>query len=809
MAERSSPVADNPFGSAAGQGVVAAQENPQPMMTEHADPGAWSAAGSAVQQLGSAGEEVAQHYGQMATEAHVNDVLANQFAPAAAKLRADYYSKQGIDAVNAQPQYIASLTALRQGFLKDQSPLAQQMLGTYMARHAAQENDGSAFHADEQLTQYEDKTHGAMLATNSDNAVNNYNNPAVVDQMHSMNDGLIQKHGMDRGMSQEAIDETKRIAWGSTVKDAVGRAVTAGDVATASKIYNDNKSNIPGNEQLDVERLLHSEAMRQDGYNSFQAIKSGQPIPYGIGGQGAHEVQVATVNAAQARGVDPNEALTVAKIESNFGQNTGARGTIGQDKDSKGKSVAEQTQMLCDNYAKSGEQAKTALGRDPEPWEKYAVYQQGAGGGPALLKAATDNPMARAVDVLRPLYPSSKEALAAVVNNGGNATMTSGQFLDHIKQYYNSNMQRATCVLPPSAAPAVPTGEGQPVVQPLPAPKSLGDALNVPHTSTGLALQPGSSPAQTLRNFETSTPDWMARIQQIPNIDKREATMKAFDQEHQMLNVAAQAQEKVYNQRIDEFATNPKFTSVEQIPADIRAGFKDDPKAQTYLEERADYNLKHSENIVTADMSTNGSGYYNLLQNSSSLKVADLYQYTGKGGILTIPGFDKLKAEIESRKTPEGQAVGQAKDRLFAMGANVIYGQAMSYGVNDPKGEALHNKWLALVQNDYDRGVSGGKTPTQLLNPESPDYVGKSISMFLRSPEERLKEQFNTPRALDTVASDIQFGRMTKQQAQGEVPELIRNEYKAGRLSKAQAHNEMVRFGLLSEKPVPMVPRPE
>lgn len=256
-----------------------------------------------------------------------------------------------------------------------------------------------------------------------------------------------------------------------------------------------------------------------------------------------------------------------------------------------------------------------------------------------------------------------------------------------------------------------------------------------------------------------------------------------------------------YEQRLDSFANDPKFISMVQVPDDIKAGFVNEPKAQQYLEARADYNMKNSEHIVDADTLQYGSGFYNLLQNIYSpggiSKPSDLYQYTGSGGQLTIDGFNALKQEMAQKTTPEGQAVADAKSRLFASGAQAIYGQAQNYGLDDPKGEQLHQKWLALTLTDYNNGIKAGKSPTQLLNPESPDYVGKSIAMFQRTPEEQLKDKLNSsPRTLDSVASDLQFGRMSQAQAQLEAPKLIQQIP-----DKAEREKQALRFGLISKAP--------
>lgn len=81
-----------------------------------------------------------------------------------------------------------------------------------------------------------------------------------------------------------------------------------------------------------------------------------------------------------------------------------------------------------------------ALGREPTPGELYLAHQQGAGGALKLLR----NPDARAVDVLGP---------DAVMLNGGDATMTAGQFAQKWTSRVDAGGPQTTGSVP-SAAPA-------------------------------------------------------------------------------------------------------------------------------------------------------------------------------------------------------------------------------------------------------------------------------------------------------------------------------------------------------------------
>lgn len=277
---------------------------------------------------------------------------------------------------------------------------------------------------------------------------------------------------------------------------------------------------------------------------------------------------------------------------------------------------------------------------------------------------------------------------------------------------------------------------------------------------------------------------------------------------------ADKIQQIQYDKDVQTFSNDPHFTSMLQVPPNITAGYALKPETQKYLEARADYNLKNSENIINSDKLKNGSGFYNLLQNISSptgiTDPRELYQYMGKGGILTVDGYNALSQEIEQKNSPAGQAIATAKSRLFSMGEDAIMGENKSFGISDPKGQQLHDKWLALTLNDYNSGIKAGKTPAQLLTPQSPDYIGKSISMFQRTPQEIMKDSLNMMAqndignpSLDALEADRQSGKISADQARTKAIPFIQKLPE-----QADREKQLIRFGY-NITPTLRVPRPQ
>lgn len=765
---------DSPYGTYGSVPTVTPEVNsPNDYLNVQADPNAFGAqiaqAGERVgANIGKVGDEAQQYAiksARMATEAKANDVIANQWAPQVAQLSGAYQQKQGLDAVAGLQPFQDGLRNLHAQYLEQAtSPYEGELLGNYMTRHIAQEMDGAQRHQDQQMTSYEDTSHKAFVETLSGNVIANYNNPDVVDQAHQSIDGQIQKHGMDRGLSQDIIDEQKRQTWGETIKSSVSRAVANGDVPTASKLYEENKENIPGQQQLEIDRLLHTENMRQFGANAAKALMSGQPIPSAPAGTAPH-VAATVVTAAQSAGVDPNHALTVARIESDMGQNVGKRGDIGQT--GKGGDLNEQATNMATELKKSETVATNALGRPSQPWEQYVCYQQGAGGGPALLTA---DPTTKAVDALNPLYSTPKQALSAVVNNGGNASMTSAQFLDLIKNKYTTQAARAQCDIPqgstaPIADPVAPATTTQP------APSSLADAITVPHETGGIAAQQGATPTQALLQLDKVYPDLLQKANAIPNLDQREAALTGLEQQHKIYKAASDAYATGLINTASQLAVNPKFTSMDQVPADLSSALiADHPQTLTYLEARANYNAEHAAGASTKDGREYGVGFYDLFKKIHAdasdpdhiSSVTQLQSHVGKDGDLTIAGYDKLSKELQGKGTPDGDAEAKMREQTFKVVKRMVSGQDELVGLKDAKGEEIFNHAMPLVYKAISDAQAKGIPFYEMYDPESKNWVGNVARGLKRSQAQQAADMINNndgasaPRTLDTIIHEAQ-----------------------------------------------------
>jgi len=150
---------------------------------------------------------------------------------------------------------------------------------------------------------------------------------------------------------------------------------------------------------------------------------------------------------AIAKGVNPDAALAIAKIESGFdplsnkdsasqhkglyqlGTNEWAKYGNGDIYD-----PTANTNAFLNYYKSNAGTLASTLGREPTAAEAYLAHQQGATGAGALLM----NPDKNATDVLAPYYPSRRTAAKVISGNGGDPNAKASDFVSLWNSKYGS-----------------------------------------------------------------------------------------------------------------------------------------------------------------------------------------------------------------------------------------------------------------------------------------------------------------------------------------------------------------------------------
>lgn len=118
---------------------------------------------------------------------------------------------------------------------------------------------------------------------------------------------------------------------------------------------------------------------------------------------------------------------------------------------------------------------------------------------------------------------------------------------------------------------------------------------------------------------------------------------------------------------------------------------------------------------------------------------------------LTIEDLNVLRKEFQGRTTSEGKAEGDWKQDFYRVARGKLTKSNDLLGVKDPEGDERYLQFRIMADKAIEDGKKAGKSPAQLLNPESPDYVGKALSSFVKSGRQIMKEKAGRMRPQPSV----------------------------------------------------------
>lgn len=247
---------------------------------------------------------------------------------------------------------------------------------------------------------------------------------------------------------------------------------------------------------------------------------------------------------------------------------------------------------------------------------------------------------------------------------------------------------------------------------------------------------PASEPnAQGSALLKFMTPDQVIEVKQKAQADFHaglvDSAHQATAQEAQVKQASDQAEDSIFK---DTYSDSPKYTAQDIL------------NNPTLTREARERQFKLKSEAVGGDKAdkTYGPGFYDAYQKvhadtSDPSRITDpgqLYSRVGPHGDLTVAGVDKLTQEIQGSRTPEGVAQSEMMKQFLANAKSQITGTDEGLHLKDPKGDELFLKFQAQAFPAFDAGKKAGKTAVQLLNPDSPDYIGKAIAGFKRPPDQ-------------------------------------------------------------------------
>lgn len=158
---------------------------------------------------------------------------------------------------------------------------------------------------------------------------------------------------------------------------------------------------------------------------------------------------------------------------------------------------------------------------------------------------------------------------------------------------------------------------------------------------------------------------------------------------------------------------------------------------------------------------------------------------------LDMEGLKTLRGEMEGKGTQDGELSAQLRKNFFEMGKHELTGSDPIIGLRDPKGDVIYQRWLASTLTAYQQQHAAGKTDAQLFNPDSPDYLGKTIGTLKRPLSEYFADLAGSnpahPEFIEAAKAAPPPQPAADDQLDLSTPDKIREAFRAGKLPKDKA----------------------
>ena len=117
----------------------------------------------------------------------------------------------------------------------------------------------------------------------------------------------------------------------------------------------------------------------------------------------------------------------------------------------------------------------------------------------------------------------------------------------------------------------------------------------------------------------------------------------------------------------------------------------------------------------------------------------EAWSHLASGG-LTAQGYQQITGALSLRRTAAGEAETQEKKAFLDAAHLQISLHGFGQNGRDPVGEMKYAQFLIPALSAYDAGRAAGKTPQQLLDEKSPDYIGKIIPQYTRTAAQKFAD---------------------------------------------------------------------
>lgn len=175
-------------------------------------------------------------------------------------------------------------------------------------------------------------------------------------------------------------------------------------------------------------------------------------------------------------------------------------------------------------------------------------------------------------------------------------------------------------------------------------------------------------------------------------------------------------------------------------------------------------NMLDQENRSGSTMRTDPGTFKDLFErihtdDSNPRKIRDendLNYFFGRG--LNMESLNQLRAEIQGKRTIDGGIESDLKKGVADIARSTLTRSNPLTGFRDPRGDERYQRFMNYFLKEYSDQRKKGKTPQELLDPDSPGYLGKQISKFAPKGNEVMQDLINglTPMEAEELEATTQ-----------------------------------------------------
>ncbi|MDB5405405.1 MAG: hypothetical protein JWL84_317 [Rhodospirillales bacterium] len=722
---------------------VAQPNGPQQINATPADFGsqigaAANSAGAGLQQDSDTLMQTALKRAQLTNELMANDASTEYMKTASAKF-GQFSQLQGKNAQAALPAFQQDLQDTWQATIKTMpNPAAAEMLDRGSRFFLDRFYQQAQTHADTQLTQWSQKSSLDRADELTNQAAIQVNTPQVMDRLLSAGKNEIVQMAKTHGYDDDATASMTAGYIGKSVAKIADTLIASGDPTRAKQVLDQYQDQMDAGSRLQVMTRLKPILLQQ------QATAD------------ANNKYLRPLLAPQAEGQPV--PVSVDQIASAIhGQESGGNAA-----------------------------AATSVDGAVGGWQiRPATFQQYAKPGESITNPADNAAVGqRIVADLNTKFGGDPTRVAVGYFSGPGNVAPPGSTTPWLRDTVDGNGKSVSSYV-------------SDVVSKLPAGSVRGAAL----------MDKASVLAQVDRDYRDNP--------QLGN-----AVRTYVDQQFSIINTAAMAQ-AAQQKAAQEQAANGYVSSIIKGQTDgLGSKLADDPTLTSEQKKSISEMLdSHLRSGLGHDVQTYGPGFYqayqavhaadgdpNKLTDPSALYKMATPQLDVNGVMqppqLTVAGVDKLTAEIQGKRSPEGEAETRMRAGALAYAKHQLSFDG-DYGfMKDQKGEDAFNVgFTPAFYQAYDAGRAAGKTPAQLLSKDSPDFiVDKVAAPYLRTPAQRLADFKTAAAAMSAdgvpgVPNGPDIG----------TPEGLKSAVLSGKMTRAAGIAEALKRGYIQPPAAPAV----